>query len=71
MVHSRRVTVAAGPAPGFEVPGDVSMSARRTANKASDRVRHQVADWRRSSAMASRVRLRYPARKLAASSSAT
>src|SRR5580704_15685404 len=38
------------------------MSARRTANKASDRVRHQLVNWRRSSAYASRVRPRNPAR---------
>ena len=38
------------------------MSARRTANSATGRVRHQPANWRRSSAYASRVRPRYPAR---------
>src|SRR5262249_5845765 len=38
------------------------MSARRTANKDRDRARHQLVNWRRSSAYASRVRPRYPAR---------
>ena len=38
------------------------MSARRTANKPRERARHQVVNWRRSSAYASRVRPRYPAR---------
>jgi len=39
------------------------MSARRTANKARDRIRHQLVNWRKSKAYASRVRPRYPARK--------
>src|SRR5208283_2537107 len=39
-----------------------SMSARRTANRGRERARHQVVNWRRSSAYASRVSPRYPAR---------
>ena len=35
-----------------------SMSARRTANSATDLVRHQLVNWRRSRAYASRVRPR-------------
>jgi len=64
------------PGDGAQPPGDggacaarpsrsrakVSMSARRTANGEMERVRHQAVNWRRSSAQASRVRLRYPAR---------
>jgi hypothetical protein len=44
------------------------MSARRTANKARERVRHQLVNWRRSSAYASRVRPRNPARNPARAS---
>ena len=40
---------------------NVSMSARRTENKARDRARHQPVNWRRSSVYASRVSPRYPA----------
>ena len=40
----------AGSALCFQLPAKLSMSARRTANKASDRARHQVVNWRRSSA---------------------
>src|SRR5262249_62357497 len=44
------------------------MSARRTANKDRDRARHQLVNWRRSSAYASLVRPRYPARNPARAS---
>ena len=40
----------AGPAPDLEVPGEASMSARRTANRGRVRARHQAVNWRRSSA---------------------
>ena len=46
----------------------LSMSARRTANRGRERARHQVVNWRRSSAYASRVRPRYPARNPARAS---
>ncbi len=46
----------------------LSMSARRTANKASERTRHQVVNWRRSSADASLVRPQYPVRNPARAS---
>src|SRR5690348_17970554 len=62
MVDSRRVTVARALPRASSSRAKDSMSARRTANKARDRVRHQVVNWRRSSAYASRVRPRYPAR---------
>src|SRR6266567_7165502 len=62
MVDSLRVTVArARPIASSSLAKD-SMSARRTANSASERARHQLANWRRSRAYASRVRPRYPAR---------
>jgi hypothetical protein len=47
MVDRRRVTVARAPAHRFQVRANPSMSARRTANRASERLRHQVANWRR------------------------
>src|SRR5690348_5774595 len=62
MVDSRRVTVARARPRASSSRAKDSMSARRTANKARDRVRHQVVNWRRSSVYASRVRPRYPAR---------
>src|SRR6516165_8049705 len=46
----------------------LSMSARRTANKPRQRARHQVVNWRKSSAYASRVSPRYPARNPARAS---
>jgi lysophospholipase L1-like esterase len=36
--------------------GATSQTARRTANRLTERARHQVVNWRRSSAYASRVR---------------
>jgi hypothetical protein len=44
------------------------MSARRTANRPRERPRHQVVNCRRSSAYASLVRPRYPARNPARAS---
>ena len=38
----------ASASPGFQLAGEASMSARRTANRASERVRHQLVNWRRS-----------------------
>jgi hypothetical protein len=38
----------------------VSMPARRTANRDSERTRHQAVNWRTSSVQASRARPRYP-----------
>jgi hypothetical protein len=58
----------AGAAACFQVPAKPSMSARRTANRCRERARHQVVNWRRSSAYASRVSPRYPARKPASAS---
>ncbi len=52
----------------FEFPGQASMSARRTVNKASDRARHQLVNRRRSRAYASRVKPRNPARNPARAS---
>jgi hypothetical protein len=51
-----------GAAPGFQLPGEDSMSARRTANKPRQRSRRRVVNWRKSSAYASRVSPQYPAR---------
>src|SRR5580704_11431344 len=62
MVHSRRVTVARARPLASSSRAEDSMSARRTANRARDRARHQLVNWRRSSAYACLVRLRYPAR---------
>jgi hypothetical protein len=62
MVHSRRVTVARARPLASSSRAKDSMSARRTANKPRQRARHQVVNWRKSSAYASRVRARYPAR---------
>jgi hypothetical protein len=62
MVLSRRVTVARARPLASRSLAKPSMSARRTANRATGRVRHQLANWRRSRAYASRVRPRYPAR---------
>src|SRR5215831_10286766 len=68
MVHSRRVTVArARPLTSSSLAKD-SMSARRTANKFREWTRHQVVNWRMSSAYASRVSPRYPARNPARAS---
>src|SRR2546429_8269674 len=63
MVDSLRVTVARARPRASRSRAKDSMSARRTANKDRDRARHQLVNWRRSSAYASRVRPRYPARK--------
>src|SRR5580698_10009439 len=68
MVDSRRVTVARARPRASSSRAKLSMSAWRTANKASDRVRHQLVNWRRSSAYASRVRPRNPARNPARAS---
>src|SRR5450631_2136158 len=68
MVDSRRVTVARARPRASRSRAKPSMSARRTANKAKERVRHQVVNWRRSSAYASRVSPRYPARNPARAS---
>src|SRR5690242_9734951 len=62
MVHSRRVTVARARPLASSSRAKDSMSARPTANRARERARHQVVNWRRSSAYASLVRPRYPAR---------
>src|SRR6185312_15720003 len=61
MVHNRRMTVA-GPAPGFEFPGEAFDVGAGTPNSGRERVRHQVVNWRRSRAYASLVKPRYPAR---------
>src|SRR4249919_3977611 len=68
MVHSRRVTVARARPRASRSRAKLSMSARRTANRLRERVRHQVVPWRRSSAYASLVRPRYPARNPARAS---
>src|SRR5215469_482359 len=68
MVHSRRVTVARARPLASRSRAKDSMSARRTANRCRDRTRHQLVNWRRSSAYASRVRPRYPARNPASAS---
>jgi hypothetical protein len=49
MVDSRRVTVARARPLASSSLAKPSMSAQRTANKASDRNRHQVVNWRKSS----------------------
>jgi hypothetical protein len=49
-VDSRRVTVARARPLASRTRAKDSMSARRTANRATDRVRHQVVNWRRSRA---------------------
>ena len=68
MVHSRRVTVARARPLASRSRAKPSMSARRTANRLRERARHQLVNWRRSSAYASRVRPRYPARNPASAS---
>src|SRR6516162_1847218 len=68
MVDSRLVTVARARPFASRSRAKPSMSARRTANSARDRARHQLVNWRRSSAYASRVRPRYPARNPARAS---
>src|ERR1700730_9650368 len=68
MVHSRRVTVARARPRTSSSRAKLSMSARRTANRGRERARHQVVNWRRSSAYASRVSPRYPARNPARAS---
>ena len=68
MVHSRRVTVARARPRASSSLAKLSMSARRTANSIRERTRHQVVNWRRSSAYASRVSPRYPARNPARAS---
>src|SRR5260370_30993565 len=68
MVHGGRVAVArARPLPSRS-RAKLSMSARRTANRPRERARHQEVNWCRSSAYASRVRPRYPARNPASAS---
>src|SRR5256885_14365937 len=62
MVDSRRVMVARARPRASRSRAKVSMSARRTADRETERARHQVVNWRRSSAQASRIRPRYPAR---------
>src|SRR5512135_1038098 len=62
MVHSRRVTVARARPRVSRSRAKPSMSARRTANRFREQARHQVVNWRRSSAYASLVRPWYPAR---------
>src|SRR5262249_53936219 len=61
MVHSRRVTVARARPLASRSRAKDSMSARRTANKFRERARHQVVNWRKSSAYSARVSPRYPA----------
>ena len=68
MVHSLRVTVARARPLASSSRAKDSISARRTANKARERARHHVVNWRRSSAYASLVRPRYPARNPARAS---
>ena len=68
MAHSRRVTVARARPRASSSRAKVSMPARRTANKDSQRIRHQLVNWRRSRVQASRVRPRYPARNPASAS---
>src|SRR5580692_6952258 len=68
MVDSRRVTVARARPLASRSRAKLSMSARRTANRLRERARHQVVNWRRSSAYASRVSPRYPARNPARAS---
>ena len=62
MADSRRVTAARARPLVPRSRAKPSMSARRTANRASERPRHQPANCRRPRAYASRVRPRYPAR---------
>src|SRR6516164_11448542 len=50
MVHSRRVTVARARPLTSRSLAKLSMSARRTANRFRERARHQLVNWRRSSA---------------------
>src|SRR5437867_4259232 len=68
MVHSRRVTVARARPLASSSRAKDSISARRTAYKARERGRHQAVNCRRSSAYASLVRPRYPARNPARAS---
>ena len=68
MVHSRRVTVARARPRASRSRAKDSMWARRTANRARERARHQVVNWRRSSVYASLVGPRYPARYPASAS---
>src|SRR5262249_59849416 len=68
MVHSRRVTVGRARPLASRSRAKLSISERRTANRFRERARHQVVNWRRSSAYASRVRPRYPARNPASAS---
>src|ERR1700722_12531935 len=68
MVQSLRVTVARARPLASISRANVSMSARRTENSGSDRLRHQLVNWRRSRVYASRVRPRYPARNPASAS---
>src|ERR1017187_7971265 len=68
MVDSRLVTVARARPLASRSRANPSMSARRTANRATERVRPQVVNWRRSGAYASRVSPRYPARNPARAS---
>src|SRR4029077_19222166 len=60
MVDSLRVTVARARPRASRSRAKPSISARRTANKARDRARHQLVNWRSASAYASRVRPRDP-----------
>src|SRR6266568_684624 len=62
MVDSRWVTVARARPLASSSRAKDSMSGRQTANRLRERARHQVVNWRRSSAYASLVRPRYPAR---------
>src|SRR6516165_3185437 len=62
MVHSRRVMVARARPRASRSRAKLSMSARRTANRFREWARHQEVNWRKSSAYASRVSPRYPAR---------
>ena len=64
MVHSHRVTVPRA----SRSRAKPSMPARRTATRGRERTRHHLVNWRRSSAQASRVRPRYPARNPASAS---
>ena len=52
----------AGPALEFEFPGEGLDVGAADGDSATERARHQLANWRRSRALASRVRPRYPAR---------
>jgi hypothetical protein len=57
-----------GPAPGLQLPGEGLDVGAADGNRARERARHQVVNWRRSSAYASLVKPQYPARNPARAS---